>query len=79
MVAAPQLPAIVLSVEVIVGDISQLSVAVAEPVLAGSVEAPQFNVMSTGQEMEGGASSFTSTVFVHVEPQLGPPTLRFNV
>lgn len=54
-----QFPAIVTSEEVIVGVPSQLSVAVAVPVLAGKVLAVQSTVTLAGQVMEGAASSST--------------------
>ena len=52
-----QLPATVASVYEITGDASQLSVAVAVPVLAGSVDAWQLMVVFAGQVKTGAVTS----------------------
>ncbi len=52
-----QLPGIVESVYVSVGIASQLSVAVAVPVLPGSIGSLQFTVTAGGQTITGGVVS----------------------
>ena len=52
-----QAPAVVTSLYVIVGEASQLSVAVAIPVLSGEVESVHSMVIDTGQVMTGGVVS----------------------
>src|SRR5687768_3680307 len=67
-----QLPGTVLSVKVTTGAGSQLSVAVALPVLLGSVEAEQSIVVSAGQLITGAVVSTTLMVCTQLEslPQL---------
>lgn len=55
--------AVVTSLYVIVGVASQKSVAVAVPVLTGSVLAVQETVLLGGQEIIGGVLSFTVTLY----------------
>jgi hypothetical protein len=55
-------PATVASVKVTVGDVSQLSVAVAIPVLAGAVLAVHNMVTFAGQDMDGATLSSTMMV-----------------
>src|SRR5689334_14307108 len=55
-------PPTVISVEVIVGVASQLSVAVALPVLAGNVLAVHWIVTFAGQDIAGAALSSTTIV-----------------
>src|SRR5436309_915701 len=52
-----QLAAVAASASVITTGAAQLSVAVAEPVLPGSVEAPHWSCLSGGQVMVGGVVS----------------------
>jgi hypothetical protein len=59
-------PVTVTSTNEIAGDGLQLSVAVAEPSVPGSVALPQFRVQSGGQVITGGIVSFTVIVCVHV-------------
>jgi len=60
--ASAQLPAATLSVAEIAGAPSQLSVAVAVPVLAAAEEALHSTVTSAGQEMTGAVESVTVIV-----------------
>ena len=60
------MPAIVTSAEMTVGDPSQLSVAVAEPVFAGNVLAAQSIVMFAGQVSVGATLSSTNIVCTQV-------------
>ena len=71
-----QIPATVTSVNVIVAERSQLSVAVAVPVFAGSVLAVHNTVTFTGQVICGGVLSSTKMVCVQVAelPQSSVPT-----
>lgn len=55
-------PGAVASVKVMVGVASQLSVAVAVPVVAGAVLSEQSTVMLAGQVKVGAASSSTKMV-----------------
>src|SRR5437667_6829318 len=57
-----QLGAAEASLNVMATVAAQLSVAVADPVCAGSVDAPQLTCRSAGQVMTGGMWSPTSTV-----------------
>src|SRR5881409_2438159 len=61
-----QLAGVAASVKVIVGLPPQLSVAVALPVLLGSVEAPHCNCLSAGQVITGAVVSLTVMVWVQV-------------
>jgi hypothetical protein len=54
-----QVPACTTSLEVMLATPLQASVAVAVPVAAGNVEAPQATVTSTGQVITGGVESTT--------------------
>ena len=67
-----QLPGVIASAEVITGARSQLSVAVAVPVLAGRLDAVILMVTGAGQVMTGGEISRTVIVWVQlaVLPQL---------
>ena len=56
----------VTSVKVRVGVKSQKSVAVAVPVLAGSVLAVQAMVIFTGQEIKGGVLSVRVIIWTHM-------------
>lgn len=57
-----QAPPTVTSEDVIVGALSQASVAVAEPVFAGSVLAVHSIVILAGHEITGGVLSVTTTI-----------------
>src|ERR1051326_675107 len=61
-----QLAGVAASVNVIVGDPPQLSVAVAVPVFAGAVESPHCNCLSGGQVITGEVVSLTVIVWVQV-------------
>jgi hypothetical protein len=58
-------PGMITSLKVIVDIVSQLSVAVAIPVLAGVVLAEQSIVISTGQVIRGARVSSTTMTWVH--------------
>jgi hypothetical protein len=74
-----QLAAVAASVWVIVG-VPQLSVAVAVPVLEGSVEAPHASTLSAGQVITGAVASSTVTVFWHMLVQpFASVTVRLRV
>ena len=62
-----QAPAVVTSLYVIVGEASQLSVAVAIPVLSGEVESVHSMVIDTGQVMTGGVVSCTKMDALQVD------------
>lgn len=64
-----QPPAIVTSLNVTVG-VEQLSVAVAEPVVAGSVLTVHWMVTFAGHEMTGGVLSSTNMIWTHVDELL---------
>src|SRR6266545_1063087 len=67
MPALPAQSAVVgASVCVIVTGWPQLSVAVATPVLLGSVESPHANTLSSGQVMTGGVVSAKVMCWTHV-------------
>src|SRR2546423_1510770 len=65
-----QLAAVSASLKVTITAPSQLSVAEAWPVLAGSVESPHCNCLSGGQLMEGGVLSTKVICWTQVEELL---------
>ena len=60
--SAAHMPPVITSVDVIVGEMSQLSVAVAVPVFAGKVLDPQAMVVLDGQVIAGAILSSTKMV-----------------
>ena len=72
--AAAQLPAAMLSDEVMTGVPGQLSVAVAVPVSAAAVEASHSTVTLAGQEMSGATLSVTVIVWTQL-PTLPHPSV----
>src|SRR5437868_5467445 len=80
--AMPGLPAqlagVGASLNVIVTEPPQLSVAVAEPVLAGAVEAPHCSCLSGGQAMTGALVSTKMICWTQVELLL-QPSVAFQV
>src|SRR5689334_5806006 len=73
-----QLPAIGASLWVIAGFPSQMSVAVALPVLLGSVEAPHSNCTFAGQVIAGGVVSLKVMVWTQVT-SLPQESVAFHV
>src|SRR6186713_932227 len=71
-------PAAVTSAKVMIGAASQLSVAVAVPLLAGSVLAVQRMVIFAGQVMVGAALSSTKMVCTQVD-ELPQSSVAFQV
>src|SRR5919197_984424 len=73
-----QLAGVPASANVIVTGAAQLSVAVAEPVLPGSVEAPHWSCWSGGQVMVGGVVSTKMMCWTQVAV-LPQPSVAFHV